>query len=100
MTKINEYFKSKLILGTAALIIGVPALSFALFGWPPTAVHPLFGGYTRYMCAFGGLGAMISGSLMINEGVRTMKSFAQPIREPALDFLVGIEKEEEQTVSA
>jgi hypothetical protein len=88
------------VLGSVGLIIGLPALLFALFGWSQTAAHPLFGGYTQYMCAFGGLGAMISGLLMIKEGFQIRNSFAKPVKEPALDFQVWMEKEEEQTVSA
>jgi hypothetical protein len=87
------------MLGSFGLIIGLPALLFALFGWSQTAAHPLFGGYTQYMCVFGGLGAAISGSLMIKEGFQIKKSFAKPVKEPALEFLVGLEKEEELTVS-
>lgn len=86
------------MLGTVALIVGVPALAFALFGWSPTAVHPLFGAFTRYMCIFGGLGAMISGSLMLKESLIEGKSGAHPIKESSLEFLVALD-EEKQTVS-
>jgi len=34
-------------LGIAAVIIGVTALAFALFGWS-TAAHPLLGDSSRY----------------------------------------------------
>ena len=85
------------MLGTAALIVGVPALAFALFGWSQT-VHPLFGDFTRYMCAFGGLGAMISGLLILKESLAIRAHAAQSVKEPALDFLVALDNEE-QTVS-
>jgi hypothetical protein len=85
------------MLGSFGLIIGLPALLFAMFGWSQTAAHPLFGGYTQYMCAFGGLGATISGSLMLKEGFQIKKSFAEPVKEPTLECLVGLEREEEQT---
>jgi hypothetical protein len=96
VAKETEYFKSKLMLGTLGLIIGVSALAFALFGWSQAA-HPLFGGYTRYMCGLGGLGAMVSGTLMMKESLTKPKLAAKPIEEPVLEFLVALE--EEQTVS-
>ena len=84
------------MLGTAALIIGVPALAFAFFGWSES-VHPLLGVYSRYLFALGGLGAMTSGSLMLREGL-IEKYRPQPVKEPALEFLVLMEKEQEQNV--
>ena len=87
-----------MMLGAFGLIIGVPALAFALFGWSQAAVHPLFGGYTRYMCTFGGFGAIISGSLILKEAVVKSKPSAQLHTEPDLEFLVAND-EEKQTVS-
>ena len=42
---------------------------------------------------------MISGSLMLHESLGIKKSIAQPIKEPALEFLVMAKEEEKQTVS-
>jgi hypothetical protein len=86
------------VLGAFGLIVGIPALAFALFGWSQAAVHPLFGVYTRYMCAIGGFGAMISGLLMLKEAAVKSEPVAQLHKEPELEFLVAND-EEKQTVS-
>jgi hypothetical protein len=85
------------------LVVSVPALAFALFGWSQT-VQPLFGIYTRYVCIFGSLGAIITGTLLANEGLAMKKALAgkhvaQCVRDPTLDFLVMLEKEEEKHVT-
>jgi len=50
------------------------------------------------MCVFGGLGAMVSGLLIFKEN-RASEAHAAPTgKEPALDFLVALDNEE-QTVS-
>ena len=98
-TKRAEYLKSKKTIGTLAIIVGTSALAFALFGWSQL-YHPLFGGYTRYMCALGGLGAMISGSLMLKESLIKRETGGQIVKAPEheLEFIVTID-EDEQTVS-
>jgi hypothetical protein len=78
-------------LGIAAVIIGLTALAFALFGWSPAA-HPLLGDFSRYLCIIGGVGAMISGSLMLRESLGAKKI----MNEPVLEFFIEA-KEEEQT---
>jgi hypothetical protein len=91
-TKRSEYLKSKTTIGTLALIVGTLALAFALFGWTQ-GVHPLFGGYARYMCALGGLGATISGALMLESSLINEKS-AQIAQVPELEFIVTVDEEE------
>jgi hypothetical protein len=88
--------KSKLALGIVAFLIGVPALAFALFGWSQAA-HPLLGDYSRYLCIIGGLGAMISGTLILREN--WCIKHARTLKEPTLEFQV-IMHEEQQTVTA
>lgn len=75
MNKINEYAGVKLILGIASIVIGLPALAFALFSWYQTA-QPIFGIYSRYVCLFGSLGAIIIGVSLAQEGIRLRKSVA------------------------
>jgi len=92
------------MLGLTSLVIGVPALAFALFGWSQTA-QPLFGIYTRYICIFGSLGAMIFGALLAHESLVMRKNLAgmyvaQSAEESPLVFQVVLEKEEEKLVNA
>jgi hypothetical protein len=93
---VPEFLKSRQALGVAALVVGVSALAFALFGWSAQTPHPLFGSYTWYMCLLGGVGALVSGTLMIHESLLGMKP-TQRIKEPTIEFLV-LADEEKQTV--
>jgi hypothetical protein len=72
MDKVNEYVEVKMMLGIISLVFGMLALAFAIFGWSQT-VQPLFGIYIRYVCIFGSSGAIISGTLMINENLAVRK---------------------------
>jgi cytochrome c biogenesis protein CcdA len=80
--KTTGYLKGKLMFGAFGLIVGIPTLAFALFGWSQAAVHPLFGSYTRYMCGIGGFGAMISGLLMLKAASVKSEPVAQLHKEP------------------
>ena len=84
-SKVTDYLKAKLALSITSLVIGVPALAFALFGWSQTA-QTTFGEYARYVCVLGSLGAMIVGSLLLNETITTRKTAAQSVKEPAWNF--------------
>lgn len=75
MDKINEYAGVKMILGLASMVIGLPALAFALFNWYQTA-QPLLGIYSRYVCIIGSLGAVIIGASLAQDGIRLMKTGA------------------------
>jgi hypothetical protein len=77
------------------LVIGVPALAFALFGWSQAAPLP-FGDAVRYVCVLGSLGAMICGALLLDESLIIRKAVVHPIRKAALEFLVMTEYEAEQ----
>ncbi len=50
----------------------------------------------RYVCVLGSLGAMICGSLLLDESILIRKVIVHPIKEAALEFLVMMEREEEQ----
>lgn len=75
-----------------SLCISVPALAFALFGWTQTSAVP-FGDVARYVCVLGSLGAMIMGSMLLNESITLQKNPSQPVNEDALEFLVMMEYE-------
>lgn len=72
MDKLNEYVEVKMMLGIISLVIGMLALAFAIFGLSQT-VQPLFGIYIRYVCIFGSFGAIISGTLLMNESLAVRK---------------------------
>lgn len=48
------------------------------------------------MCVLGSLGAMICGSLLLDEGIIIRKAVVHPIKKVALEFLVMMEYEDEQ----
>jgi len=72
MHNVAPYVKVKLMIGIASLVIGLPALVFALFGWSQAA-QPVLSINTRYVCIFGSLGAMIMGSLLLDENTRALR---------------------------
>lgn len=60
--------KIRLFLGLSSLIIGLLAAHLALFQWTERAdVHYLLGEYAKYVCAYGGFLAMISGAMLVND---------------------------------
>ena len=68
MEKKAKYLRAKLALGCVSLGIGLLAANLALFHWVErVGLHFLLGGYARYVCGFGGFGAMIFGTTLINE---------------------------------
>jgi hypothetical protein len=63
-----KLLKIRMVLGCVFLIVGLLAASFALFGWRTADGFLYFlGEYARYVCAFGGFGAIIFGSMLIND---------------------------------
>lgn len=63
-----QYLKVKLVLGCVSLTMGFLAANLALFNWVERAgLYYLFGVYARYVCAYGGFGAMIFGAMLIND---------------------------------
>ncbi|MGQ9460399.1 MAG: hypothetical protein ACUVRA_04140, partial [Candidatus Bathyarchaeaceae archaeon] len=54
--------------------IGLWATNLALFNWVDRAgLHHLLGEYARYVCAYGGFGAMIFGAMLVNDSLFLLK---------------------------
>lgn len=68
MGKVNEYVGVKVALGSTTLIVGMLALTLAIFSCSQTTQH-FFGSYIWYICLLGGLGAIINGSLVLKESL-------------------------------
>jgi hypothetical protein len=86
MKKKLEHLKLKLTLGSIAVAIGLLAASFAMFGWMEQInSQSILGNYGRYICAFGGFGAMIFGAMLVNDFLLLRKPFARkmPHRAPS-----------------
>jgi hypothetical protein len=63
-----ERLEKRLILGVVSLGVGFFAANIALFNWiERTGISYLLANYARYVCAYGGFGAMIFGAMLINE---------------------------------
>ncbi|MHA2407260.1 MAG: hypothetical protein ACXACA_02675 [Candidatus Ranarchaeia archaeon] len=63
-----KYLKIRMVLGCISLFVGLLAANFALFGWStPDGFLYFLGEYAHYVCAFGGFGAIIFGSMLIND---------------------------------
>jgi hypothetical protein len=66
--QMNFYLKVRLVLGLTSLLVGLWAANLALFQWiERVGIHYLFGEYARYVCAYGGFGAIVFGSMLIND---------------------------------
>jgi hypothetical protein len=60
--------EKRLILGVVSLGVGFFAANIALFNWiERIGVSYLLANYARYVCAYGGFGAMVFGAMLINE---------------------------------
>jgi len=105
------YQKVQLVLGCISLVLGLLAANFALFGWstPADSFH-LLGEYARYACAYGGFGAIIFGSMIINDFIilrsSGIKSQSTAIALEKVDshkeqvqFIVSNSEEEKESVS-
>lgn len=60
-----SHARIRLILGAVSLGIGLLTANMALFQWAEQI--SLLGAYARYVCAYGGFGAMIFGALLVND---------------------------------
>lgn len=86
MKKKLEHLKLKLTLGSISVAIGLLAASFAMFGWMEQInSQNILGNYGRYICAFGGFGAMIFGAMLVNDFLLLRKPIARkmPHRAPS-----------------
>lgn len=62
------YLKIRLALGLTAILAGTWAVHLALFQWIERAGFPhLFGEYSRCVCAYGGISAIIFGSMLVDD---------------------------------
>jgi len=60
--------QKRLILGVVSLVVGLFAANLALFNWiERTGLNYLLANYARYVCAYGGFGAMIFGAMLVND---------------------------------
>jgi hypothetical protein len=60
--------EKRLILGVVSLGVGFFAANLALFNWiERTGLSYLLANYARYVCAYGGFGAMIFGAMLVND---------------------------------
>jgi hypothetical protein len=63
-----HYIELRLLLGTFSLVVGLLAANFSLFGWGNTqGYYYILGEYARYACAYGGFGAIVFGSMLLND---------------------------------
>ncbi len=94
----NQYLRIRLVLGLVSLIVGLSGANLALFNWVERAgLCYLLGEYARYVCAYGGFGAMIFGAMLVNDSL----PLKRPMRKkPArnLETTCGIETEQEEIV--
>lgn len=97
MSHAAEFLRAKLALGSAAVIIGAPALVFAVFGWVQSSASPFSA--MRIVCILGGLGAILIGGLQLKESLHVKRAFVTSAKGSALEFLVAMESEEEPRIS-
>jgi len=78
MEQKTKYLKVKLVLGCFTLAVGFLAANLALFHWVErTGLYYLLGEFARYVCAYGGFGAMIFGAMLINDFLNLRSSMAK-----------------------
>ena len=63
-----QHLEKRLLLGVVSLGVGLFAANLALFNWiERTGLSYLLANYARYVCAYGGFGAMIFGAMLVND---------------------------------
>ena len=90
--------QKRLILGVVSLVVGLFAANLALFNWiERTGLNYLLANYARYVCAYGGFGAMIFGAMLVNDFLARRESVRKKDSESELTTLVsdGNEREPE-----
>lgn len=97
MKRKASYAEIRLILGLTSVGIGLFAANLALFHWvEQTGVYHLLGEYAKYVCAYGGFGAMIFGSMLINDFLIQRRRVVA--REDLSRFLVDLKAAREKNV--
>jgi hypothetical protein len=86
----------RLILGVVSLGIGFFAANLALFNWiERTGLSYLLASYARYVCAYGGFGAMIFGAMLVNDFIvrrEFLKKKGSKSELPMLSMFVDVRK--------
>jgi hypothetical protein len=92
--------KVKLVLGCVSLVIGLLAANLALFHWVErTGIQYLLGEYSRYVCAYGGFGAIVFGAMLINDFV-VFRKISRERYQPEIKVAAGVEMQEEVQTTA
>jgi hypothetical protein len=85
--------EKKLILGVVSLGIGLFAANFSLFNWiERTGLSYLLANYARYVCAYGGFGAMIFGAMLVNDFLARRQFLKKENSESELKTFVNVRK--------
>lgn len=96
MKQKNSYMKFRFMLGLVTLLAGIWSANMALFNWiERTGVYYLLSAYARYICAYGGFIAMISGAMLVNDFLahrNVLKS--KSVTEPKITKFCNVEKKE------
>ena len=85
--------EKRLILGVVSLGVGFFAANVALFNWiERTGLSYLLANYARYVCAFGGFGAMIFGAMLVNDFLVRRELLKKEHSKSKLTTLVNVRK--------
>jgi hypothetical protein len=85
--------EKRLILGVVSLGIGLFAANVALFNWIERAgLSYLLANSARYVCAYGGFGAMIFGAMLINDFLVRKELLKKRYSESKLSMFVDVRK--------
>jgi hypothetical protein len=88
-----QQLENRLLLGVVSLGVGLFAANLALFNWiERTGLSYLLANYARYVCAYGGFGAMIFGAMLVNDFF-VKKQYAKKKRsESELKMIVDVRR--------
>jgi hypothetical protein len=85
--------EKRLILGAVSLGVGFFAANLALFNWVErTGLSYLLANYARYVCAYGGFGAMIFGAMLVNDFLVRREFLKRKYAETELKAVINVRK--------
>ena len=88
-----QHLEKRLLLGVVSLGVGLFAANLALFNWiERTGLSYLLANYARYVCAYGGFGAMIFGAMLVNDFLVRRKPLKKRDSEDELKMFVDVRK--------
>jgi hypothetical protein len=88
-----QHLEKRLLLGVVSLGVGLFAANLALFNWiERTGLSYLLANYARYVCAYGGFGAMIFGAMLVNDFLARRESLKERDSEDELKMFVDVRK--------